>query len=136
MKEKVGFMKRKRWKRQIIKIFRLEICINLYSMGTGRAFPFCMRNFVETFCRGKSFWKACLQVVLLQVEPLRSLELLVQDEKAGPHLNFEKMKYFLTFLLNLYDLKKKIGYNVKISLTFLQLYKSLKIPNSIYLFYW
>jgi hypothetical protein len=57
-----------------------------------------MRNYVETFgliffCRGKCIWKPCLKIVLLQVETLRSLELLVQDEEAGPHLQFEKINF-------------------------------------------
>ncbi len=86
-------------------IFCQEVCINLHSID--RASLVCLRNYIEIFCRGKMCLKACLQVVLLQVEPLRSLELLVQDEKAGPHLQFDENDIvFLTFLQYLHDLKK------------------------------
>jgi hypothetical protein len=81
----------------------MYVSINQYSID--RASPFCIQNVVETFVldlfyyfifyfyfssRGKCIRKPCLQVVLLQVQTLRSLELLVQDKQAGPHLQVEK----------------------------------------------
>jgi len=127
---KSRFHERKQWKKQITKFFpgwcnHLFFCQEgtYYSVQHRESIPVlytkCCRNILifiyldffyffifYFFCRGKCLWKACLQVVLLQVEPLRSLKLLVQDKQAGPHLHFGKKSVFFTIFQYLYDSNK------------------------------